>query len=399
MLHIGRATRIVSMLVVVAVAYGAGVLTGVLGGSDHDAAARSARASAAPSAASGLLEQAATTIQQNAAKPISRSDLDKAAVEGMLQALGDRWSSYFSPDDFSSFEDVMDGQYTGVGLWLHRDSTGNVTVLSVQAGSPGDEVGIRSGDIVTSVAGKSVAGSSVADIVAALRGDDGTEISLTYQRGGASHAVTLRRSSVATGDVSAKIAGSVMVIDVRTFSKGVAGKVKQFDTTAQTRRLKGIVLDLRGDPGGLLDEGVSTAAVFLDGGVVTTFTRRNAPPLTLYAKPGGDTRTPLAVLVDGGTASAAEVVAGALQDRNRAVVVGSRTFGKGSVQEPKELSDGSAIEFTVGSYSTPSGRSLDGVGITPDVVVAQGVSASVAEQQAIEVLSGLQANSRTSGHG
>jgi carboxyl-terminal processing protease len=175
--------------------------------------------------------------------------------------------------------------------------------------------------------------------------------------------------------------------------------VKQFDTTAQTRRLRGIVLDLRGDPGGLLDEGVSTAAVFLDGGVVTTFTRRNAPPLTLYAKPGGDTRTPLAVLVDGGTASAAEVVAGALQDRNRAVVVGSRTFGKGSVQEPKELSDGSAIEFTVGSYSTPSGRSLDGVGITPDVVVAQGVSASVAEQQAIEVLSGLQANSRTSGHG
>jgi carboxyl-terminal processing protease len=232
-----------------------------------------------------------------------------------------------------------------------------------------------------------------------LRGDDGTEISLTYQRGGASHAVTLRRSSVATGDVSAKITGSVMVIDVRTFSKGVAGKVKQFDTTAQTRRLRGIVLDLRGDPGGLLDEGVSTAAVFLDGGVVTTFTRRNSPPLTLYAKPGGDTRTPLAVLVDGGTASAAEVVAGALQDRNRAVVVGSRTFGKGSVQEPKELSDGSAIEFTVGSYSTPSGRSLDGVGITPDVVVAQGVSASVAEQQAIEVLSGLQANSRTSGHG
>ena len=394
--EIRRVTHVMVLVAVALVAYGGGVLTGVLG----DSADSSAPAAAAPSSASpGLLDQAANTIQQNAATPITREALDKAAVEGMLQALGDRWSSYFSPDDFASFQDVMEGQYTGIGLWVHRDAEGNVAVMSVQTGSPGDTAGLRSGDVLTSVAGQPVAGRSVAEVVAALRGDAGTTVAVTYERGRTQWSVVLRRSSVDTEDVSAKITDDVMIIKVRAFSKGVGAKVKQYDATARARHLSGIVLDLRANPGGLLDEGVATAGAFLDGGLVTTFERRNSPPLALSAKPGGDTATPLAVLVDGNTASAAEVVTGALQDRNRAVVVGSTTFGKGSVQEPKVLSDGSAIELTVGSYVTPSGRSLDGVGIKPDVSVPAGSSASLAEAQAVEVLSGLEANSRTSGHG
>jgi carboxyl-terminal processing protease len=190
-----------------------------------------------------------------------------------------------------------------------------------------------------------------------------------------------------------------MVIKVSGFTKGVSGKVRDFAATARSRHLSGIVLDLRGNPGGLLDEGVKTASVFLDGGLVVTFVKRGSTPLKLAAEPGGDTGTPLAVLVDGGSASAAEVVTGALQDRNRAVVVGSRTFGKGSVQEPTALSDGSAIEFTVGTYLTPAGRSLDGVGIRPDVAVPEGAVPAAAEAQAVEVLSGLLADAGTGGHG
>jgi carboxyl-terminal processing protease len=402
-----RIARATSLVAVVLVAYGGGVLTGVLGDNSDQArrpgasgaVARSGGASPSPSASSGLLDQAATTIQQNAAKPISKADLDKAAVEGMLQALNDKWSSYLSPDDYASFEDVMDGEYTGVGLWVHRDDAGAIAVMSVQTGSPSDTAGLRSGDVITAVAGKPVTGHSVADVVSALRGDAGTTVSISYQRAGVSHAVTLRRSSVATEDVSAKVTGSVMVIKVRSFSKGVGAKVQQLDATARQRHLSGIVLDLRGNPGGLLDEGVRTAGVFLDGGRVVTFERRGAQPLQLNAEVGGDTGTPLAVLVDGGTASAAEVVTGALQDRNRAVVVGTQTYGKGSVQEPKVLSDGSAIEFTVGSYLTPAGRSLDGIGIRPDVPVSAGASSSVAEAQAVEVLSGLIADAGTGGHG
>jgi carboxyl-terminal processing protease len=346
-----------------------------------------------------VLEQAATTIEQNAAKPISKADLDKAAVQGMLQALGDKWSSYFTPNDYESFQAVMDGEYTGVGLWVHRESSGAVSVLSVQTGTPSDAAGMRSGDVITAIGGASMAGKTVPDVVNALRGAGGTTVSLTYTRAGVSHTVSLKRVSVSTEDVTAKVTGAVMIIKVRAFSKGVGAKVASYDATARERHLSGIVLDLRGNPGGLLDEGVRTASVFLDGGLVATFDRRGAAPLQLNATKGGDTGTPLAVLVDSGTASAAEVVTGALQDRNRAVVVGSQTFGKGSVQEPKVLSDGSAIEFTVGSYLTPSGRSLDGVGIHPDVPVTAGTPSSVAEAQAVEVLSGLIADAGTGGHG
>jgi carboxyl-terminal processing protease len=394
-----RLTRALALGAVVLAAYGGGVLTGVLGTGPSAASGPSASGNPASSTPPGLLDQAASTIQQNAANPISRAELDKAAVEGMLQALDDKWSSYFTPGDFASFESVMDGEYSGVGLWVHRDTSGNIAVMSVQTGSPADHAGLRSGDIVVAVGGQPVTGRTVADVVTALRGDAGTTILVSYQRGGGVHVATLRRSALSTQDVTAKITGSVMIIKVRAFSKGVGAKVQQFDQMAQARHLSGIVLDLRGNPGGLLDEGVATASVFLDGGLVTTFERRGVPPLRMNAGPGGDTGTPLAVLVDGGTASAAEVVTGALQDRNRAVVVGAQTFGKGSVQEPKVLSDGSAIEFTIGSYLTPSGRSLDGTGIQPDVPVAAATSASVAEAQAVEVLSGLLANAGTSGHG
>jgi carboxyl-terminal processing protease len=173
--------------------------------------------------------------------------------------------------------------------------------------------------------------------------------------------------------------------------------------TEQARRPTGVVLDLRDNPGGLLDEAVAVASVFLDGGPVVSYERRDAKPRTLDAFEGGDTTTPLVVLVNPSTASAAEVVAGALQDRNRAVVVGTRTYGKGSVQEPSTLSDGSAIELTVGRYLTPSGRSLDGVGIEPDVIVPPGAAPEIAERRAIDVLTGLVAALGTgdanSGHG
>lgn len=383
-------------VIALVLAYGAGVLTGVLGSSDDGRPA--ARATPSPSG-SGFLDQVEQTILQKAAKPVSAADLDRAAVQGMLQALDDKWSSYYSPRDFASFENVMNGQYTGVGLWVRRDASGDVSVISVQDGSPAQHAGVRPGDIVLAVAGRPVAGRSIADIVSALRGDAGTAVSLTYRRAGVQRTVTMERTTVATQDVTASVTDNVMVIKVSAFSRGVADRVRALDATARADHVRGIVLDLRGDPGGLLDEGVRTASVFLDGGIVATFVRRDAAPVALRASGGGDTGTPLAVLVDGGTASAAEIVAAALQDRQRAVIVGSRTFGKGSVQEPISLADGSAIELTVGSYLTPSGRSLDGVGVQPDVPVSPAASPSVALQEAIEVISGLLANAGTGGHG
>jgi carboxyl-terminal processing protease len=395
-----RSLRVATLVAIVLVAYGGGLVTGVLGSHEPSPQVQSTSGpTAAGASSSTVLDQAATTILQNAAKPISKDDLDKAAVQGMLQALDDKWSSYYSPNDFASFEAVMDGEYTGVGLWVHRDGAGVVSVMSVQTGSPSDAAGLRTGDVVTAVAGRPVDGRSVAEIVSSLRGGAGTTVGVTFRRDAVTRSVSLTRVSMPTEDVTAKVTGSVMIIKVSAFTRGVGAKVREFEASATSRHLSGVVLDLRGNPGGLLDEAVKTASVFLDGGDVVSFDRRGVAPVTLTAPTGGDPGTPLAVLVDGGTASAAEVVTGALQDRNRAVVVGARTFGKGSVQEPKKLADGSAIELTVGRYLTPAGRSLDGVGIKPDVIVPAGASSAAAETQAVEVLSGLLADAGTGGRG
>jgi carboxyl-terminal processing protease len=190
-----------------------------------------------------------------------------------------------------------------------------------------------------------------------------------------------------------------MRIRVAAFTRGVGHEVQAAMDRARGAGSTGVVLDLRDDPGGLLDEAVSTASAFLNGGLVVSYVRRGEAGRRMDASGDGDTTTPLVVLINGGTASAAEVVAGALQDRGRAVLVGSQSFGKGSVQEPSRLPDGSGVELTVGHYVTPSGRSLDGVGIDPDIEVAFGAAPNVADSRAVEVLHGLLADSGSAGRG
>jgi carboxyl-terminal processing protease len=210
----------------------------------------------------------------------------------------------------------------------------------------------------------------------------------------------LTRADVQDDDVSANmVTPTIKRLRVAAFTRGVGRWVRDQVAHARARHLEGLVLDLRDDPGGLLDEAVETASAFLDGGPVVSYEQRNSTPQVLRALGHGDAGIPLVVLVDGGTASAAEIVAAALQDRGRAVLIGSRTFGKGSVQAPSQLSDGSALELTVGHYLTPSGRSLDGVGVKPDVQVPADAASTVFEQRAVEVLSGLTADAGSSGRG
>ena len=183
------------------------------------------------------------------------------------------------------------------------------------------------------------------------------------------------------------------LIRVGAFTRGT-GRVVRAAVTGRSpsgRPTGGVLLDLRGNPGGLLDEAVQTASAFLAGGPVVTYEPRGRPVQRRTVTEPGDAATPLVVLVDAGTASAAEIVAGSLRDRDRAVIVGSRTYGKGSVQEPVELADGSVIELTVGRYRTPGGRNLDGVGIEPDVAVSADRPPAVAERRARTVLRGLHA--------
>jgi carboxyl-terminal processing protease len=382
-----RVVRVTAVLALMAVAYVGGVVTGVVGSGK-----------AGPS--TGVIDEAADRIASKAARPVDRQALERAAVEGMLKVLGDRWSTYYGASEYASFQDALDGHYAGVGLWLADAPAGSVSVGSVLSGSPAARAGLRSGDIIESVASQPVRDVGVARVAALLRGRADTRVRVVVRRGGVLQELRLTRATVASDDVVVEhLRGDIAHVQVRAFTRGVGRQVREALGAAGHSGSGGIVLDLRDDPGGLLTEAVEVASVFLDGGPVVSYERRGTSARTLDAAPGGDLTTPVVVLVNSTTASAAEVVTAALQDRNRAVVVGSRTYGKGSVQEPSRLSDGSALELTVGRYLTPAGRSLDGVGIDPDVLVPPQAAPEVAERRAIEVLTGLQAALGGTGRG
>src|SRR3954447_7858866 len=384
-----RALKVVAAVAVIAASYVAGAASMWI------AHSREPR----PSSQS-VVDEAEARIAAEAAHPISQAQLERAAVQGMLTALDDQWSAYYAPADYTRFEQVLAGSYTGVGVWVRRAADGSLRVLSVQPASPAAAAGLRRGDMLVAVAGQPVANRSVADVVSDLRGNAGSTVTVQVRRGVGELSVQLRRASVADDDVSATmISPTIERLRVAAFTRGVGRWVRDQVDRARARHLNGIVLDLRDDPGGLLDEAVETASAFLDGGPVVSYQQRDAAPEVLRALGHGDTGIPLVVLVDGGTASAAEIVAAALQDRGRAVLLGSRTFGKGSVQAPSRLSDGSALELTVGRYFTPAGRSLDGVGIEPDVEVNADAASAVFAQRAVEVLSGLTADAGSTDRG
>ncbi|MDH6121477.1 S41 family peptidase [Kitasatospora sp. GAS204B] len=309
---------------------------------------------------------------------------------------GDRWAAYYSPQDYAEFAQGLDGEYLGVGVFVDRADDGSTLVSAVPPGSPAAAAGIAVGDRLIAVDGAPVDRLPVTEVVARLRGrpdgqgaggrpaEPGSPVRLTLRRAGvAAREVTLRRTVLAAQDVAVDHpAPGVLWITARAFTTGVGAEI-----AAAARRAPehGVVLDLRGNSGGLVAEAVATASVFLDGGPVASY-QVGDQSRQLAAAPGGDPRTPLVVLVDGGTMSAAELLAGALQDRCRAVLVGSRTFGKGTVQQPSRLADGSVLERTVGRYFTPAGRSPDGVGLLPDVPAAD---PATADALALRVLSGL----------
>jgi carboxyl-terminal processing protease len=384
------AFRVAGVLGLMVLAYVGGVLTGVVGSRDDRR----------PVARHTVLDEAADRIAARAARPVDRAALDRAAVEGMLRAVGDRWSTYYGAAEFRSFHDALEGQYAGVGLWLRSGAGGTVQVGSVQPASAAARADLRAGDQLVSVGGTSVSGAGMARIAALLRGPAHSAVTVTVRRGSTARTLRMTRSQVSSHDVVVEhLAGDVLRVQVRAFARGVGREVRAAMGSGGVHHAGGVVLDLRDDPGGLLDEAVEVCSVFLDGGPVVSYERRGRSPRTLDAATGGDLTTPLVVLVNSSTASAAEVVTGALQDRNRAVVVGSRTFGKGSVQEPSRLSDGSALELTVGRYLTTAGRSLDGVGVEPDVTVSATAPNQEAERRAIEVLTGLVAALGGTGRG
>jgi carboxyl-terminal processing protease len=344
-----------------------------------------------------ILDEALNKILDNTATETDKDSLQRAAIEGMLRSLGDKWSQYLPESESTSFENAVEGQYSGIGVWLRSDESGLVGIAGVAPTSPAEFANLQEGDLIQSVDGETTQDKSLDTVAKLLSGKPNTTAILSVNRSEEILTFSVKRTELRSNPVQLKkLKNEIVLISISEFTRGTARSMRSALAASGAER-SGVILDLRGNPGGLLVEATDVAGAFLNGGTVVEFFKPGKSPEIFNAIGDGDSKTPLVVLIDRGTASAAEIVAAALQDRNRAVIVGERTFGKAAVQDLTELSNGAAIELTIGYYLTPNGKRLEGKGLDPDILVSPNESKSVAETRALQVLLGLVASSGVRG--
>ena len=315
-------------------------------------------------------------VRADYVEDVSDENLIEAAINGMLTSL-DPHSSYLSPKNFRDMQVQTRGEFGGLGIEVTMEN-GYVKVVSPIDDTPAFHAGLKTNDLITHLDGEQVQGLTLSQAVEKMRGKVGSDLKLTIRREGReAFDVTVTRAVIKIRSVRSHMEGTdIGYVRITSFSEqtatGVERAIKRFKENSKNK-LKGIVLDLRNNPGGLLDQSVKVSDAFLNQGeIVSTRSRRADEGQRFNAKPGDVADgMPIVVLMNGGSASASEIVAGALQDHRRGIVMGTRSFGKGSVQTIIPLSGHGAIRLTTARYYTPSGRSIQAKGIDPDIIVEQ----------------------------
>jgi carboxyl-terminal processing protease len=325
-------------------------------------------------------------IRAQYVEPVDEGKLIEAAINGMLTSL-DPHSSYLSANDFSDMKVQTKGEFGGLGIEVTQEE-GFIKVVSPIDGTPAEKAGIKAGDFITHVDGESVLGLTLDQAVDKMRGPVGSEIIVTVARKGTEEPfdVSIIRDTIKLTAAKARVEGNSVVLRVTTFNDQTydnleAGLNKSVEEAGGMDKINGFVLDLRNNPGGLLTQAIAVSDAFLDKGEIVSTRGRNPQDSERFNAEPGDLAggKPIVVLINGGSASASEIVTGALQDHHRAIVVGTKSFGKGSVQTVIPLKGEGAMRLTTARYYTPSGRSIQALGISPDIVVDQPPAKPAAE--------------------
>lgn len=345
-----------------------------------------------------VVNEAIGKISSDYYRPISKGRLANGSISGAVSSLGDRFSHYLSPREFREFNSPP--SFTGIGVSVSPAARG-LRVAKVFDGSPAARAGLAVGDLIVLVNGRKLKGVAADTAIALIKGPPGTDVKLGVEQKRAGHTVlntlTLTRATISepvVASLTKVVHGKKLgVVALATFSPGAHGEVREGVEHELHKGAKGILLDLRANGGGLVEEARLIASVFINSGTIVSTRGRKVPSETLTAS--GDAispKIPVVVLVDKNTASASEIVTAALQDHHRATVVGTHTFGKGVFQEEEPLSNGGALDITVGEYFTPNGRNLggggvkQGAGITPEVLVSHGVDSNHGLDVALDTL-------------
>lgn len=337
-----------------------------------------------------VVRDAYRKIRSSAVEPPSEQALTRGAVRGMVGVLRDSddpYALFYSPEGYRSFQELTAGQFSGIGVWL-KTKNRRLEIVSVLPSTPAKAAGLKHGDIIEAIDGVDVGNLSTDQAVDRIKGPEGTKVELELNRTGKTVKLAIKRSSIELPNLLARMTASRLgYIRLYGFARGAGRQVRRQVDHLRSEGAEGLVLDLRDNGGGLFSEAVDVASVFIEDGPIVSYQEKAEPDVVYNAEGDAFEDLPLVVLVNEGSASASEIVAGAIQDRDRALVVGTRTYGKGSVQEVVPLRDASALKLTTAAYVTPDGTDIDGEGVAPDVVVD--AAPRLQRERAIEILKGI----------
>jgi len=376
------------LLAVLAIAMPLLLVLGVYLGGHPEDLPKFARSALVADHETRVVNEAINRIASDYYRPVSKSHLTNSSIAGAISSLSDRFSHYLSPREFREFNQPP--SFTGIGVSVGPDRRG-LRISRVFDRSPAARAKLRAGDLIVSANGRKLAGLAADAAIALVKGPPGTDVKLGIEQKRSGH-TTLNKLALTRATISQPVVESLTrtvagkklgVVELSTFSPGAHGEVREGVEHELHEGARGLVLDLRSNGGGLVEEARLIASNFIEKGTIVSTRGRTQPSQTLTATGGAIAPSiPMVVLVDSNTASAAEIVTAALQDHKRATVVGTHTFGKGVFQEEEELSNGGALDITVGEYFTPKGRNLggggvkQGAGIVPEVLVAHGVDSA-----------------------